>query len=130
MIGAATQVTGFVAEEMQETTTPQLQSSWYEAQFAPMADLGAALGLLVAMVALASAAIRRSPEALAATLVGIVRAGIGTGLVIALTVIGLGIADQISSAVITSSPHTFWAPSRTPGAHTASAASAPRRWRL
>jgi hypothetical protein len=109
MIGAATQVTGFVSEEMQETTTPQLESSWYEAQFQPMADLGAALGLLVAMIALASAAIRRSPEALAATLVGIVRAGIGTGIVIPLTVIGLGIADQISSAVITSSPHTFWA---------------------
>ena len=109
MIGAATQVTGFVSKEMQETTTPQLQSSWYEAQFQPMADLGAALGLLVAMIALASAAIRRSPEALAATLVGIVRAGIGTGLVIPLTVIGLGIADQVSSAVITSSPHTFWA---------------------
>ncbi len=109
MIGAATQVTGFVSKEMQETTTPQLESSWYEAQFQPMADLGAALGLLVAMIALASAAIRRSPEALAATLVGIARAGIGTGLVIPLTVIGLGIADQISSAVITSSPHTFWA---------------------
>ena len=70
MIGAATQVTGFVSQEMQETTTPQLESSWYEAQFEPMADLGAALGLLVALIALASAAIRRSPEALAATLVG------------------------------------------------------------
>jgi hypothetical protein len=109
MIGAATQVTGFVSAQMRETTTPRLESSWYEAQFQPMADLGAALGLLVAMIALASAAIRRSPEALAATLVGIVRAGIGTGLVIPLTVIGLGIADQISSAVITGSPHTFWA---------------------
>jgi hypothetical protein len=109
MIGAATQVTAFVSKEMQETTTPQLESSWYEAQFQPMADLGAALALLVAMIALASAAIRRSPEALAATLAGIVRAGIGTGLVIPLTVIGLGIADQVSSAVITSSPHTFWA---------------------
>ena len=109
MIGAATQVTGFVSQEMRETTTPQLESSWYEAQFQPMADLGAGLGLLVAMIALASAAIRRSPEALAATLAGIVRAGIGTGLVIPLTVIGLGIADQVSSAVITSSSHTFWA---------------------
>ncbi len=92
-----------------QTTTPQLQSAWFEAQFAPMADLGAALGLLVALIALASAAIRRSPEALAGALAGIARAGIGTGLVVALTVIGLGIADQISSAVLASSPHTFWA---------------------
>jgi hypothetical protein len=108
MIGAATSVATFVSREMQQTTTPQLQSSWYEAQFQPMADLGAALGLLVALLALASAAIRRSPEALAATLAGIGRAGIGTGLVVALTVIGLGVADQISSAVLSASPDTFW----------------------
>jgi hypothetical protein len=109
MIGAATQVTTFVSREMQQTTTPQLQSAWYEAQFQPMADLGAALGLLVTMIAFASAAIRRSPEALAATLAGIARAGLGTGLVVALTVIGLGIADQVSSAVVSGSPHAFWA---------------------
>ena len=109
MIGAATAITKFVAREMQQSTTPQLQSAWFQAQFAPMADLGAALGLLVALIALASAAIRRSPEALAATLAGIARAGLGTGLVVALTVIGLGIADQISSAVVTGSPHAFWA---------------------
>jgi hypothetical protein len=108
MIGAATSITGFVSRQMQETTTPQLESAWYEAQFAPMADLGAALGLLVTLIAFASAAIRRSPEALAATLAGIVRAGLGTGLAVALTVIGLEISDQISSAVLTSSPHTFW----------------------
>ncbi len=109
VIGAATQVTGFVAAEMTKTTTPQLQSAWFESQFQPMADLGAALGLLVALIALASAAVRRSPEALAGALAGIARAGIGTGLVVALTAIGLGIADQVSSAVLAGSPHTFWA---------------------
>ncbi|HWX98106.1 MAG TPA: hypothetical protein VNZ01_14790 [Solirubrobacteraceae bacterium] len=109
MIGAATQITTFVAREMQHTTTPQLQSAWFQAQFAPMADLGAALGLLVTLIALASAAIRRNPQALAATLAGIARAGIGTGLLVALTVIALGVADQISSAVLTSSPHAFYA---------------------
>lgn len=109
MIEAATQITVFVSREMQQTTTPQLESAWYLAQFRPMADLGAALSLLVAMIGLASAAIRRSPEALAATLVGMVRAGLGTALVIPLTVIGVGIADQVSSAVLTASPHTFWA---------------------
>ncbi len=63
MIGAATtRSRSFVAREMQQTTTPQLQSAWFQAQFAPMADLGAALGLLVALIALASAAIRRSPR--------------------------------------------------------------------
>jgi hypothetical protein len=109
MIGAATTVTTFISREMQKTTTPQLQSAWFQAQFAPMANLGAALGLLVTLIALASAAVRRSPDALAATLAGIARAGIGTGLVVAMTVIGLGIADQISSAVLSGSPHSFWA---------------------
>jgi hypothetical protein len=109
MIGAATQITTFVASAMRDTTTPQLESSWFQAQFAPMADLGAALGLLVALLALGSAAVRRSPQALAATLAGIARAGIGTGLIVALTVIGLSIADQISKAVLAGSPHAFWA---------------------
>ncbi len=108
MIGAASTITSFVSREMTQTTTPQLQSAWYEAQFAPMADLGAALGLLVALIAFASAAIRRSPEALAGTLAGIVRAGLGTSLAVALTVIGLEVSDQISSAVLSGSPHAFW----------------------
>jgi hypothetical protein len=108
MIGAATQVTTLVARAIAQTSTPQLESSWFQAQFMPMADLGAALGLLVALIALASAAIRRSPEALAATLAGIARAGIGTGLIIALTVTGLSIADQISADVVSHSPHAFW----------------------
>ena len=108
VIGAATQITTFVAAAMRETTTPQQQAGWYQAQFAPMADLGAALGLLVALVALGSAAVRRSPQALAGVLAGIARAGIGTGVVIALTTIGLGVSDQVSSAVLAGSPHAFW----------------------
>jgi hypothetical protein len=108
LIGAATAVTKFVAVQMRSTTTPQLQSSWYEAQFAPIAALGAALALLVTLVALGSAALRRSPDALAGTLVAVVRAGFGTGVIIALTVIGLGIADAISADILQSSPHAFW----------------------
>jgi hypothetical protein len=108
MIGAATQITTFVARAMSQTTTPQLESAWFEAQFAPMANLGAGLGLLVALIAFASATIRRSPHALAHALAGIVRAGAGTGLIVALTVIGLSVADQISAAVLSGSPRAFW----------------------
>jgi len=108
LIGAATSITGFVAKEMTATSTPALQSSWYQAQFLPMADLGAGLALLVALVALTSAAVRRSPDALAQTLTATVRAGIGTGLVVALTAIGLSLADQISGDVLRSSPTSFW----------------------
>jgi len=108
MIGAATQVTSFIAKAMAQTTTPQLESAWFEGQFAPMADLGAALALLVALVALGSAATRRSPELLAATLSGVARAGIGTGLMVAMTVMGLSLADQVSGAVLSGSSTVFW----------------------
>jgi type IV secretion system protein TrbL len=108
LISAATAITGFVAKQMTATTTPQLKSAWYAAQFAPMADLGAGLALMVAIVALGSAALRRSPDALAQTLTATVRAGFGTGLIVALTAIGLALADQISTDVIGSSPNAFW----------------------
>jgi hypothetical protein len=108
LIGAATAITSFVAAQMRATTTPQLESSWYGAQFAPIAALGAALALLVTLVALGSAALRRSPDALAGTLVAVVRAGFGTGVIVALTAIGLGIADAISADILASSPHAFW----------------------
>jgi hypothetical protein len=108
MIGAARSIAGFVAKEMRASTTPQLGAAWYRRDFASQADLGAALGLLVSLIALTSAAIRRDPRGLAATLAGILRAGVGTGLVLALTTLALEITDQISAAVLTSSPHSFW----------------------
>ena len=73
-----------------------------------MAALGAALALLVTLIALTSAAVRRDPAALAGTLAGILRAGLGTGLLIALTTLALQISDGISADVIASSHQTFW----------------------
>jgi type IV secretion system protein TrbL len=108
LIGAATAITTFVAAQMRSTTTPALQSSWFEAQFAPIAALGAAFALLVTLIALGSAALRRSPDALAGTLIAVVRAGFGTGVIVALTMIGLKIADAISADILASSPHAFW----------------------
>jgi hypothetical protein len=108
VIDAASAITAAIGKVLQSTTTPQLTAHWFAGSFAPMADLGAALGLLVAMVALTSAALRRNPDALAATLAGIVRAGLGTGLIVALTTLGLQIADQISADVLRGSPHEFW----------------------
>jgi hypothetical protein len=108
MIGAATQVTTFVADAMTQTTTPQLRAAWFATQFAPMADLGGALAFLVTLIAFTSAAIRRDPQALAGALAGIVRAGLGTDVIVALTTLGLEVTDQISTAVLSNSPHTFW----------------------
>jgi len=67
-----------------------------------------ALGLLVTLIALTSAAVRRDPAALAGTLTGILRAGLGTALLIALTTLALDVTDAISADVIRSSHQMFW----------------------
>jgi tRNA U34 5-methylaminomethyl-2-thiouridine-forming methyltransferase MnmC len=89
MIGAAQKITGAIVSKITSSSSPQLTAAWFQQSFGPMAALGAALALLVTLIALTSAAARRDPAALAGTLAGIVRAGLGTGLVIALTTLAL-----------------------------------------
>jgi hypothetical protein len=108
MIGAATKVTGAIVSMITSSTSPQLNAAWFQRSFAPMAGLGAALALLVTLIALTSAAVRRDPAALAGTLTGILRAGLGTALLIALTTLALDVTDAISADVIRSSHQTFW----------------------
>ena len=108
LIAAAQKITGAFVATITTSTSPQLTAAWFQQSFAPMAALGAALALLVTLIALTSAAARRDPSALAGTLAGIVRAGIGTGLLIALTTLALQISDGISADVIASSHQTFW----------------------
>jgi len=81
MMAAAEKITGAIVSMIttSSSTSPQLNAAWFQRSFAPMAALGAALALLVTLIALTSAAIRRDPAALAATLTGILRAGLGTG---------------------------------------------------
>ncbi len=108
MIGAAEKITGAIVSMITHSTSPQLTAAWFQRSFAPMAALGAALALLVTLIALTSAAVRRDPGALAGTLAGILRAGLGTGLLIALTELALQLTDAISADVIRSSDQAFW----------------------
>jgi hypothetical protein len=98
MTDGARWLTKQVQSLIEETTTPELTAGWYRDRFASMAALGMGLSALVAMIALASAALRRDPDALGATFIGMFRAGLGTGLVLALVVLALGVADGISNA--------------------------------
>src|SRR5579884_3372091 len=68
MIGAATKITGAIVSMIANSASPQLTAVWFQRSFAPMAALGAALALLVTLIALTSAAARRDPVALAGTL--------------------------------------------------------------
>src|SRR4051795_3958906 len=99
MTDAATWTTNQIATGIQTTSTPELKASWYEERFGSMIALGLGLAALVTMMALASAAIRRAPEALGATVYGMFRAGLGTGLVLVLTVLALRVADEISNTM-------------------------------
>src|SRR3954454_12891400 len=99
MTDAATWTTKQISAGIEKTSTPELDASWYEERFGSMIALGLCLAALVSMMALASAAIRRDPEALAATVYGMLRAGLGTGLVLVLTALALGVADEISNAI-------------------------------
>ena len=101
MTDAAKWVTKKIQGFITETTTPELQAQWYRERFGAMVALGGGLSVLVAMIALGSAALRRDPDALGATFIGMFRAGIGTGIVLALVVLALGIADGISNWVAT-----------------------------
>ena len=55
--------------------------------------------MLVALIALGSAAMRRDSDAMGATFIGMFRAGIGTGIVLAITVMALSVADGITNWV-------------------------------
>jgi hypothetical protein len=108
MISAAQKITGAIVSMIDTSTSPKLNAAWFQRSFEPMAALGAALALLVTLIALTSAGVRRDPAALAATLAGVLRAGLGTGLLIALTTLGLQLTDAISADVISTSHQTFW----------------------
>ena len=99
MTDAAQWITSKIQGLIAETTTPELEAQWYRERFGAMAALAGGLAVLVAMIALGSAALRRDPDALGATFIGMFRAGIGTGLVLALTVLALSVADGISNWV-------------------------------
>jgi hypothetical protein len=108
MTDAAVWTTKQIAAGIKKTATPELEAGWYRERFAEMVALGMGLAALVTLMALVSAAIRRDPEALGATVYGMLRAGLGTGLVLVLTVLALGIADQISNAFVSDTAGGFW----------------------
>jgi hypothetical protein len=108
MVQAAQTISGWVVKEAGVITRPDLNASWYLRLFSGLAALGGALAALVGLIALASAAIRRDPDALGEVIYGIARAGIGTSIVIALTIIALSAADAIANDFARQMPADFY----------------------
>ena len=108
MVQAAQTISGWVVKEADVITRPELDAAWYLSLFSGLAALGAALAGLVALIALGSAAIRKDPDALGEVIYGIGRAGIGTSVVVALTIIALTAADSISNGFARQMPADFY----------------------
>ena len=108
MVQAAQTISGWVVKEAGVIAHPELTAGWYLHLFSGLAALGGALAGLVALIALASAAIRKDPDALGEVIYGIARAGIGTSVVIALTIIALSAADAIANGFAAQMPADFY----------------------
>jgi hypothetical protein len=108
MVGAAQTISGWVVKEAGVITSPELNAGWYVHLFSRLAALGGALAGLVGLIALGSAAIRKDPDALGEVIYGVARAGIGTAIVIALTVVALSAADAISNEFARQMPADFY----------------------
>ena len=106
MVQAAQTISGWVVKEAGVITHPDLDAGWYLHLFSGLAALGGALAALVGLIALGSAAIRKDPDALGEVIYGVARAGIGTAVVIALTIIALGAADAIANDFARQCPPT------------------------
>jgi hypothetical protein len=108
MVQAAQTINGWVVKEAGVITKPELDAGWYLRLFSGLAALGGALAGLVALIALGSAAVRKDPDALGEVIYGVGRAGIGTSVVIALTIIALAAADGISNEFARQMPADFY----------------------
>src|SRR5207248_796297 len=108
MVQAAQTISGWVVKAAGAITHPDLEGGWYLRLFSGLAALGGSLAGLVGLIALASAAIRKDPDALGEVVYGVARAGIGTSIVIALTVIALGAADAIANDFARQMPADFY----------------------
>ena len=108
MVKAAQTISGWVVKEAGVITSPDLNASWYLRLFSGLAALGGALAALVGLIALGSAAIRKDPDALGEVIYGVARAGIGTSIVVALTIIALSAADGISNDFARQMPADFF----------------------
>lgn len=108
MVKAAQTISGWVVKQAGEITSPDLNANWYLRLFSGLAALGGVLAGLVALVALASAAIRKDPDALGEVVYGVARAGIGTSIVVALTIIALSAADGIANDFARQMPADFY----------------------
>ena len=108
VVNGAKSVLGFVEKAATATTTPELSSRWFSNEFSWIIVYASGIAAIVALAGLISASIRHDPRALGHILFGIGRAGLLTGLVVALTLLALAVVDGISGDIVRAMPSTFF----------------------
>ena len=108
VVNGAKSVLGFVEKAATATTTPELSSGWFSNEFSWIVVYASGIAAIVALAGLISASIRHDPSALGHVLFGIGRAGLLTGMVVALTLLALAVVDGISGDIVRAMPSTFF----------------------
>ncbi len=108
VVNGAKSVLGFVEKSATATTTPELTSSWFSAEFSWIVVYASGIAAIVALAGIISASIRHDPSALGQVAFGIGRAGLLTGMVVALTLLALAVVDGISGDIVKAMPSTFF----------------------
>ena len=108
VVNGAKSVLGFVEKAATASTTPELSSGWFSNEFSWIVVYASGIAAIVALAGLISASIRHDPSALGHVLFGIGRAGLLTGMVVALTLLALAVVDGISGDIVRAMPSTFF----------------------
>ncbi len=109
VVNGAKSVLGFVEKAATATTTPELRSGWFSDEFNWIVVYASGIAAIVALAGIISASIRHDPGALGHVLFGIGRAGLLTGMVVALTLLALAVVDGISADIVQAMPAMFFA---------------------
>ena len=108
MVDAAKAVDQFVMHVALATTTPQLGAAWFGQLFAYMTELGVLLAAVFAVAGIGAAALLHNGRLLGQTLYGIVRAGWGTTVAVALVIVAVTAASSVTSAIAAHVPASFF----------------------
>ena len=108
MVDAAKAVDQFVMHVALATTTPQLGAAWFGQLFTYMTELGVLLAAVFAVAGIGAAALLHNGRLLGQTLYGIVRAGWGTTVAVALVIVAVTAASSVTSAIAAHVPASFF----------------------
>ena len=108
MVDAAKAIDGFVAHVALATTTPELGAAWFGDLFRYVTSFAVLLAAVFAVAGIGAAGLMHNGRLLGQTVYGIVRAGWGTAVAVALVVLGVAAASGLTSDIAAHVPQSFF----------------------